>query len=108
NRSRGHVTAPVARVEDSPGPAVESRSTGPFRQDRGNCPTIERSQMPDGQVLEFDRVTKRFGDVAAVSDFSARVSPGVVTGFLGPNGAGKTTTLRVLMGAVRPTSGTAT
>lgn len=64
--------------------------------------------MPDGQVLEFVRVTKRFGDVAAVSDFSARVSPGVVTGFLGPNGAGKTTTLRMLMGAVRPTSGTAT
>jgi len=59
-------------------------------------------------VLEFTRVTKRFNDVTAVSDFSARVEPGVVTAFLGPNGAGKTTTLRILLGQVRPTSGTAT
>lgn len=64
--------------------------------------------MPDGQVLEFDRVTKRFSDVTAVSDFSGRVEPGVVTGFLGPNGAGKTTTLRMLLGQIRPTSGSAT
>lgn len=64
--------------------------------------------MPDGQVLEFERVTKRFGAVNAVSDLSARVEPGVVTGFLGPNGAGKTTSLRMLLGLIRPTSGTAT
>ncbi|GAB3632959.1 hypothetical protein GCM10027421_23120 [Microbacterium shaanxiense] len=62
--------------------------------------------MPDGQLIEFDHVTKRFGAVAAVSDFSARVNPGVVTGFLGPNGAGKTTTLRMLVGLERPTIGT--
>ncbi|MGP6177191.1 ABC transporter ATP-binding protein [Microbacterium sp. A196] len=64
--------------------------------------------MPDGQLIEFDHATKRFGAVAAVSDLSARVRPGVVTGFLGPNGAGKTTTLRMLLGLERPTSGTAT
>ncbi|WP_449409143.1 ATP-binding cassette domain-containing protein [Microbacterium maritypicum] len=64
--------------------------------------------MPDGQVLEFTRVTKRFNDVTAVSDLSARVEPGVVTAFLGPNGAGKTTSLRILLGQVRATSGTAT
>nr|WP_314840564.1 ATP-binding cassette domain-containing protein [uncultured Microbacterium sp.] len=64
--------------------------------------------MPAGQVLEFTRVTKRFNDVTAVSDFSARVEPGVVTAFVGPNGAGKTTTLRILLGQVRATSGTAT
>ncbi|MFJ6653336.1 ABC transporter ATP-binding protein [Microbacterium sp. NPDC091313] len=64
--------------------------------------------MPDGQVLEFSGVTKRFGAVTAVSDLSARVEPGVVTGFLGPNGAGKTTSLRMLLGLVRPTSGSAT
>jgi ABC-2 type transport system ATP-binding protein len=64
--------------------------------------------MPDGQVLEFSGVTKRFGTVTAVSDLSARVEPGVVTGFLGPNGAGKTTSLRMLLGLVRPTSGMAT
>ncbi|MFD5214424.1 ATP-binding cassette domain-containing protein [Microbacterium sp. NPDC058345] len=64
--------------------------------------------MPAGQVLEFARVTKRFGAVTAVSDLSVRVEPGVVTGFLGPNGAGKTTTLRMLLGQIRPTSGVAT
>lgn len=64
--------------------------------------------MPDGQVLEFTHVTKRFGEVTAVSDFSARVEPGVVTAFLGPNGAGKTTSLRILLGQIRATSGTAT
>ncbi|WP_350351078.1 ATP-binding cassette domain-containing protein [Microbacterium sp. A8/3-1] len=64
--------------------------------------------MPDGQVLEFTNVTKRFNEVTAVSDFSARVEPGAVTAFLGPNGAGKTTTLRILLGQIRATSGTAT
>lgn len=64
--------------------------------------------MPEGQVLEFSGVTKRFGAVTAVDGFTARVEPGRVTGFLGPNGAGKTTTLRMLLGLVRPTSGTAT
>ncbi|WP_100812752.1 MULTISPECIES: ABC transporter ATP-binding protein [unclassified Microbacterium] len=64
--------------------------------------------MPQGEVLEFTGVNKLFGAVAAVQDFSARVEPGVVTGFLGPNGAGKTTTLRILLGLVRATSGRAT
>ena len=54
--------------------------------------------MPEGQVLEFSAVTKRFGAVTAVDGFTARVEPGLVTGFLGPNGAGKTTTLRILLG----------
>lgn len=64
--------------------------------------------MPDGQVLEFTHVTKRFNEVTAVSDFSARIEPGAVTAFLGPNGAGKTTTLRILLGQIRASSGTAT
>ncbi|GAA5196195.1 ABC transporter ATP-binding protein [Microbacterium jejuense] len=64
--------------------------------------------MPDGQSLEFSGVTKRFGAVTAVSDLSARVEPGRVTGFLGPNGAGKTTTLRILLGLVRASGGHAT
>jgi ABC-2 type transport system ATP-binding protein len=64
--------------------------------------------MPTGVPIEFAGVTKRFGHVAAVTDLSFTVEPGRVTGFLGPNGAGKTTTLRMLLGLVRPTSGTAT
>jgi ABC-2 type transport system ATP-binding protein len=61
-----------------------------------------------GQTLVFDGVTKRFGTVAAVSDLAFTVEPGRVTGFLGPNGAGKTTTLRMLLGLVTATSGSAT
>ena len=64
--------------------------------------------MPEGQVLEFSGITKRFGAVSAVADLTATVEPGRVTGFLGPNGAGKTTSLRILLGLVRPISGTAT
>jgi len=45
--------------------------------------------------------------VVAVDDLSFRLDQGSVTGFLGPNGAGKTTTLRMLLGLVRPTSGSA-
>lgn len=58
--------------------------------------------------MEFSGLTKRFGAVTAVSDLSALVRPGRVTGFLGPNGAGKTTSLRILLGLVRATAGTAT
>jgi ABC-2 type transport system ATP-binding protein len=64
--------------------------------------------MPDGQVLEFSGLVKRFGPVTAVDRLTARVEPGLVTGFLGPNGAGKTTSLRMLLGLVRPTEGSAT
>jgi ABC-2 type transport system ATP-binding protein len=59
-------------------------------------------------TLVFDHLTKHFGATVAVQDLSASVSPGRVTGFLGPNGAGKTTSLRMLLGLVQPTSGTAT
>jgi ABC-2 type transport system ATP-binding protein len=59
-------------------------------------------------VIEVDGLTKRYGEVLAVDGLSFRAEPGRVTGFLGPNGAGKTTTLRVLVGLLRPTAGTAT
>ncbi|WP_026876422.1 ATP-binding cassette domain-containing protein [Jiangella gansuensis] len=59
-------------------------------------------------IVDTDRLTKRYGERLAVSDVSLTVRRGEVYGFLGPNGAGKTTTLRMLLGLVRPTSGTAT
>jgi ABC-2 type transport system ATP-binding protein len=61
----------------------------------------------DGEVVTAHHLTKRFGQVVAVDDLSFRLAHGTVTGFLGPNGAGKTTTLRMLLGLVRPTGGTA-
>jgi ABC-2 type transport system ATP-binding protein len=59
-------------------------------------------------AIEMHGLTKRFGQVLAVDDLSFSVPRGTVTGFLGPNGAGKTTTLRMLLGLVEPTKGTAT
>jgi ABC-2 type transport system ATP-binding protein len=64
--------------------------------------------MLDGHDIRVDGLSKSFGDVRAVDDLSFSARPGEVTGFLGPNGAGKTTTLRMLLGLVDPTSGTAT
>jgi ABC-2 type transport system ATP-binding protein len=52
-------------------------------------------------------LTKRFGGVTAVNDLSFDVESGTITGFLGPNGAGKTTTLRMILGLVHPTAGSA-
>jgi ABC-2 type transport system ATP-binding protein len=56
-------------------------------------------------LIEVEHLTKRFRSTLAVDDLSFRVREGAITGFLGPNGAGKTTTLRVVLGLVRPTSG---
>jgi ABC-2 type transport system ATP-binding protein len=53
-----------------------------------------------------EALTKRYGAVVAVDAVDLTVRPGEVYGFLGPNGAGKTTTLRMLLGLIRPTSGT--
>jgi ABC-2 type transport system ATP-binding protein len=58
--------------------------------------------------IEVAGLTKRFGSLIAVNELSFTVEPGRITGFLGPNGSGKTTTLRMLLGLVRPTAGTAT
>ena len=60
-----------------------------------------------GVAVELTGLTKQFGSLTAVDDLTVTVAPGRVTGFLGPNGSGKTTTLRMLLGLVRPTSGTA-
>ncbi|MBN1249835.1 MAG: ATP-binding cassette domain-containing protein, partial [Anaerolineae bacterium] len=56
-------------------------------------------------VIETQGLTRRFGDVTAVSDLEIQVSEGEVFGFLGHNGAGKTTTVRLLNGILTPTAG---
>jgi ABC-2 type transport system ATP-binding protein len=61
-----------------------------------------------GLPIEFNGITKHFGPVQAVDHLTFTVQPGRVTGFLGPNGSGKTTTLRMLLGLVHPSAGTAT
>jgi ABC-2 type transport system ATP-binding protein len=59
------------------------------------------------EVVTIRRLSKRYGELAAVNDLTFALRPGTITGFLGPNGAGKTTTLRLLLGLARPTAGEA-
>src|SRR5215469_15652497 len=58
--------------------------------------------------IKVQGLTKAFGTTTAVRELTFAAPAGAVTGFLGPNGSGKTTTLRMILGLVRPTSGTAT
>ncbi len=58
-------------------------------------------------ALETHELRKEFGDNVAVRGLSLQVQQGEVFGFLGPNGAGKTTSIKMLLGLVSPTSGTA-
>lgn len=64
--------------------------------------------MNDSVAIHTEGLTKHYGDVKAVVDLDLDVERGEIFGFLGPNGAGKTTTIRVLMGEIRATSGSAT
>jgi ABC-2 type transport system ATP-binding protein len=58
-------------------------------------------------VIETVGLTRYYGSLAAVQDLNLSVEQGELFGFLGPNGAGKTTTIRMLVGLLRPTDGTA-
>jgi ABC-2 type transport system ATP-binding protein len=58
-------------------------------------------------LVEITNLSKRYGRRVVVDHVGLQVRTGEVYGFLGPNGAGKTTTLRLLLGLVRPSSGTA-
>jgi ABC-2 type transport system ATP-binding protein len=73
--------------------------------------TGARAYEPPGHdtpLVETRGLTKRYGGgIVAVEALDLSVRRGEVYGFLGPNGAGKTTTLRMLLGLIRPTSGTA-
>jgi len=58
-------------------------------------------------AIQTVALTKQYGNFTAVDSLNLEIRRGVVFGFLGPNGAGKTTTIRMLLGLVRPTSGSA-
>ena len=58
-------------------------------------------------TIETENLGKRYGDVRAVEGLSLRVAQGEIYAFLGLNGAGKTTTIRMLLGMIKPTTGTA-
>ena len=58
-------------------------------------------------AIRIEHLGRDFGSLKAVDDLSLDIEPGSVFGFLGPNGSGKTTTIRMLLGLVAPTTGTA-
>ena len=77
----------------------------------GNAaPTIagvgRRGQVQGQVILEASSLTKRFKSMVAVDDLNLTVRTGEVLGFLGPNGAGKSTTVGMILGLIRPSSGT--
>jgi ABC-2 type transport system ATP-binding protein len=59
-------------------------------------------------TIETETISKHYGDVNAVDGLSLRVAEGEIYAFLGLNGAGKTTTIRMLLGMIKPTRGSAT
>jgi ABC-2 type transport system ATP-binding protein len=59
-------------------------------------------------VIYVDELTRKFGDFTAVDHVSFEVNAGEIVGYLGPNGCGKTTTIRMLLGLLAPTAGSAT
>ena len=63
--------------------------------------------MSDGLPVETRGLVKRYGDIVAVDHVDLAVERGDVFGYLGPNGAGKTTSLRIMLGLIRPTDGSA-
>jgi len=62
--------------------------------------------MTDSLAIESRGLTRTFESCTAVNGLELQVPRGIIYGFLGPNGAGKTTTIRLLLGLLRPTSGT--
>ena len=58
-------------------------------------------------AIQFDGLTKRYGEIVANDGVTFDVESGEIFGYLGPNGAGKTTTIRLLLGLIKPTDGTA-
>lgn len=59
-------------------------------------------------MIEVKHLTKRYGNIEAVSDLNFTVEPGKIYGFLGPNGAGKSTTMNIITGCLSATEGTVT
>jgi len=58
------------------------------------------------EVIEFENVTKSYGDRVLIDNLSFKIPPGAIVGIIGPNGAGKSTLFRMITGKEKPDSGT--
>src|ERR1700760_1931768 len=79
---------------------LRTRQVGYHEIIQSNTPDVEGLTM-----IEFQGLTKRYGDFCALQPLEMRVERGELFGFLGPNGAGKTTTIRMMMGILVPSGG---
>jgi ABC-2 type transport system ATP-binding protein len=95
---------PATTVRPGSGPTVRRAAAPAGGRARPSRSTVPRELPP----IIVNRLIKSYNGILAVHNLSFIVEPGRVTGFLGPNGAGKTTTMRILVGLVTPTTGTAT
>ncbi|WP_227984720.1 ABC transporter ATP-binding protein [Nocardia spumae] len=82
-----------------------SDSTDP---DRAAGTATQTARPGPDSIVATEALTKRYGGHTVVDAVEMTVRRGEIYGFLGPNGAGKTTTLRMLVGLIAPSSGTAT
>ena len=64
--------------------------------------------MTSEPVISVKNLTRRFGEFVAVDHINFDVNAGEIVGYLGPNGSGKTTTIRMLLGLLIPSEGSAT
>lgn len=69
-------------------------------------PTSAQHSDADSSLIDLDDVVVRYGEQTVINDVSLCVHAGEFVGLIGPNGAGKTTLLKVMLGLLRPTSGT--
>ena len=72
-----------------------------------NALASHNSHHAEQPVVVLERLSKKYGTFTALEDLSLKLYPGQILGLIGPNGAGKTTAIKILVGLIRPTAGTA-
>src|ERR1700760_4922467 len=96
------MSSPSPDVRHYCAPTPHAHDAFTVEQDPGG----KRMFHSDHAVATLERVTRKFGDITALAGVDLAIPRGRVLGLLGPNGAGKTTLVRLLLGMMRPTSGT--
>ncbi|MGZ8417211.1 MAG: ABC-F family ATP-binding cassette domain-containing protein [Methyloceanibacter sp.] len=79
--------------------ALDARATGDVKL------TVQEAKEAGKKVIEVRRISKSYGDLALVRDFSVKIANGDRIGIVGPNGAGKTTLINLLIGELAPDAG---
>ena len=100
------IESPKERREVASAVSTSPQVPATLATSRTSVPRMQGSM--DQSAIRLDDLTKIYGARTAVDGLSFSVRSGAICGFVGPNGAGKTTTIRMLLGLIIPTSGTAT